>query len=350
MFVTGCHRSGTSLVASLMHGLVCNAQLASRSGDLEVKLENPLGFFESQRLVDVNEALLRLIGRTWETPPLLSVCWNESPLLEAMQPLRSRLSTYSLEHCWVDKDPRLCITYSAFLHILLRRVPLVVALREPLNVATSLFARNGFSLNRGLIIWLLYNYHIASQLTDDDLLLPYERLLNLAGSERGSDLQSEVDAFLEIHRIRRTDNSLWDEVIKRCIRPDFNRSGQANIISSKIPLDQELLKVCSQRFNLLQKAFTNQQRLEIFVEQFSTLPRVAFDVIRSEEMLPEARQVNLNSQYLQLQSDFQGAQELIDDQNVIIKRQNDQLNALKSSCSWRFTAPVRFVLNQLRGL
>ena len=27
----------------------------------------------------------------------------------------------------VDKDPRLCVTYSAYLHILLRRIPLVVA-------------------------------------------------------------------------------------------------------------------------------------------------------------------------------------------------------------------------------
>ena len=33
-----------------------------------------------------------------------------------------------LERSWVDKDPRLCITYPAYLHILLRRIPLVVAL------------------------------------------------------------------------------------------------------------------------------------------------------------------------------------------------------------------------------
>ena len=39
--------------------------------------------------------------------------------------------TYALDRNWVDKDPRLCITYPAFLHILLRRVPLVVALRDP---------------------------------------------------------------------------------------------------------------------------------------------------------------------------------------------------------------------------
>ena len=80
---------------------------------------------------------------------------------------------------WVDKDPRLCITYPAYSHILLRRIPLVVALREPLSVAISLHARNGFSLNRGLVLWWIYNHHIASQLCHDDLLLLYSDMLNL---------------------------------------------------------------------------------------------------------------------------------------------------------------------------
>ena len=51
VFVTGCHRSGTSLLASLMHGLVTGEDPRHRRGDLDLKLENPLGFFESQRLV-----------------------------------------------------------------------------------------------------------------------------------------------------------------------------------------------------------------------------------------------------------------------------------------------------------
>ena len=104
---------------------------------------------------------------------------GSATLLNALQPLRSRLSFYALGKAWVDKDPRLCITYPAYLHILLRRIPLVVALREPLAVATSLHARNGFSLNRGLVLWWIYNHHIASQLGAEDLLVPYRALLNL---------------------------------------------------------------------------------------------------------------------------------------------------------------------------
>ena len=179
MFVTGCHRSGTSLLASLIHGLVTGHDPRQRRGDLELKLENPLGFFESERLVEINDILLQAIGCHWDRPPLLPVSWDKSPLLDEIQLQRSKLTSYALEHAWVDKDPRLCITYPAYLHILLRRIPLVVALREPLAVATSLHARNGYSLNQGLVLWWIYNFHIASQLCSNDLLVLYSDLLNI---------------------------------------------------------------------------------------------------------------------------------------------------------------------------
>ena len=41
-----------------MHGLVTGEDPRQRRGDLELKLENPLGFFESERLVQTNDALL----------------------------------------------------------------------------------------------------------------------------------------------------------------------------------------------------------------------------------------------------------------------------------------------------
>ena len=159
-----------------MHGLVTGQDPMQRRGDLALKLENPLGFFESERLVETNEVLLQGLGCRWDRPPLLPACWDQPPLLEELKPHRSRLSAYALERSWVDKDPRLCITYSAYLHILLRRIPLVVALREPLAVAASLHARNGFSLNRGLVLWWVYNHHIASQMCSEDLLLLYSDL------------------------------------------------------------------------------------------------------------------------------------------------------------------------------
>ena len=41
-----------------MHGLVTGEDPRQRRGDLEQKLENPLGFFESERLVEINNVSL----------------------------------------------------------------------------------------------------------------------------------------------------------------------------------------------------------------------------------------------------------------------------------------------------
>ena len=62
-----------------MHGLVTGQDPRRRRGDLEVKLENPLGFFESERLVEIMTAFSSL-GQ-WDEPPLLPASWDQSPLL-----------------------------------------------------------------------------------------------------------------------------------------------------------------------------------------------------------------------------------------------------------------------------
>ena len=61
-----------------MHCLVTAEDPRQRRGDLELKLENPLGFFESERLVEINDVLLEELGCQWDRPPLLPACWDKS--------------------------------------------------------------------------------------------------------------------------------------------------------------------------------------------------------------------------------------------------------------------------------
>ena len=114
----------------------------------------------------------------------------------------------------------MCVTYSAYLHILLRRIPLVVALREPLAVAASLYARNGFSLNRGLVLWWVYNHHIASQLCSEDLLLLYNELLDFDDQS----LQRRLGPFLECHNHSRPSDDRVRDLIAKLIGTELNRS------------------------------------------------------------------------------------------------------------------------------
>ena len=298
VFVTGCHRSGTSLLASLMHGLVTGQDPRQRSGDLELKLENPLGFFESQRLVDINESLLEVIGCQWDRPPLLPAIWDQPPLLDSLHIQRSRLESYALDDAWVDKDPRLCITYPAYLHILLRRIPLVVVLREPLAVATSLHARNGFSLNRGLVLWWIYNHHIASHLCSKDMLITYSTLLTLDDIS----LQRYLGPFLELHMCPRPSEGQARSLIKSLLKPQLNRAEDALNSESRARIHPLLLKICLDAY---ESTIQSKDILTSFKEQFNFLPRIVLECAARDQLLPEAELGLLRNRLHNIESDLQ---------------------------------------------
>ena len=223
-------------------------------------------FFESERLVDINEGLLQRLQVGSASAHLLA---GISPLLNSLHSQRTQLSSYALEDAWVDRT-RLCITYPAYLHILLRRIPLVVALREPLDVATSLHARNGFSLNHGLILWWIYNHHIASQLCPRDLLITYRTLLDFDNHR----LQHLLGPFLENHNLRRPSDRHAGELISFLLKPQFNRAEDALNAESRTRIHPLLLDICQGAY--ISTAQSTDQ-LNCFKEQFNFLPRVVLD-------------------------------------------------------------------------
>ena len=166
MFITGCHRSGTSLITSIFKDLI-NDKI-DKPNLLSPQLDNPTGFFESKKLVDFNEKLFAEIGTTCSSPFITPPIWTEPPLIDILVNARKDFEDLAISSNWIDKDPRLCLLYPAYFHILLKRIPLVVCMREPIEVAVSLYARNGHSINLGLCMWFIYNHHISKFLTEND--------------------------------------------------------------------------------------------------------------------------------------------------------------------------------------
>ena len=317
-----------------MHALVTGQDPRQRLGDLELKLENPLGFFESERLVEINDCLLKAVGCQWNRPPLLPPSWDQSPLLDELQFHRKKLESYALDQAWVDKDPRLCITYPAYLHILLRRIPLVVALREPLAVATSLHARNGFSLNCGLVLWWIYNHHIASQLCSKDLLVPYSSLLVLDDHS----LQQLLGPFLELHNHQRPTVDLARALITSLLQPQFNRAEAALNAESHSRIHPVLLSVCQKAYkNIVQ----DSDLLASFQEHFNSLPRAVLECSAREHLLPEADISFLQNSLHQGESEMHNmvlSLERKERECLLIRH---QLDDLRNSRSWKITAPLR---------
>ena len=119
------------------------------------------------------------------TPPI----WTKPPLIDILVNARKDFEDLATSSNWIDKDPRLCLLYPAYFHILLKRIPLVVCMREPIEVAVSLYARNGHSINLGLSMWFIYNHHISKFLTENDSFYFYEEFLN------ASDTNSEIRIY-----------------------------------------------------------------------------------------------------------------------------------------------------------
>lgn len=159
-FVLGCHRSGTSLLAGILRRALQIGPGQTLGPDLPVSADNRLGFAESEAMNLVNEHLLDIAGTNWHQPFIARPAWEEANTLGYLASLRPRLQAHSQTRYWIDKDPRLCLTRDAVAHLLLEDVPAVAILRNPFEVAQSLYFRNGFPYIKGLAIWLLYNFHL----------------------------------------------------------------------------------------------------------------------------------------------------------------------------------------------
>lgn len=156
-----------------------------QKGDvLPAHLFNPGGHFESLSLYNANEEILRSIGYRWDLPPQSRLTELELSQIRnsgLLDHLRDSFKSSSTQRDWCDKDPRLSITLPIWDQILLRKIPVVICLRHPYEVANSLRQREGFPLELGIIMWRYYNQNIARNCQDREvLLLDYGRDLGVS--------------------------------------------------------------------------------------------------------------------------------------------------------------------------
>jgi len=148
------HRSGTSSVA----GALTQLGAASPRTLMSAAQDNPKGFWESQVLMEFHDALLQAGGsnwRDWRAFGLAGVL-SEQPQLTANA--RAHLSDeFGDEPMIVLKDPRVCRFFPFWDQVLEEagyRVVVVAPLRSPMEVASSLMARNAMNLEEALRLWL----------------------------------------------------------------------------------------------------------------------------------------------------------------------------------------------------
>jgi hypothetical protein len=144
------HRSGTSSVAGLL------ARMGAWPGEASALLvgpDNPRGHYE---LAELHSACLRRLeaaGGDWKNPPTAAPVdaidafrRETAAVLETLEPRRP----------WFIKEPRLCLLARELLPLLTRPV-FVHVVRDPLEVADSLAARDGLSREHSLTLWERYS-------------------------------------------------------------------------------------------------------------------------------------------------------------------------------------------------
>ena len=155
VLVAGMHRSGTSAVTRVLASLGCDLPNTLMQADSN----NAMGYWESTEIADLNDAILVSAGSSWDDWEAFNPQWHASPIAEAFHE-RARAvltSEFGDSRLFVLKDPRICRLLQFWKEALDRiGAVTVVALpvRNPLEVAASLRARDAIDPSIGVLMWL----------------------------------------------------------------------------------------------------------------------------------------------------------------------------------------------------
>ena len=150
------HRSGTSATTRLLSLL---GSALPRHLMPPAPNDNARGFWESPRVAELHDEMLAEAGSSWDDFLPMSPGWQESSLAQRTMDkiLECLREEFGDARFFVLKDPRICRLVPMWLEILRRfeAIPqFVLTLRNPLEVARSLQARDGFPLSKSLMLWI----------------------------------------------------------------------------------------------------------------------------------------------------------------------------------------------------
>jgi hypothetical protein len=226
ILVLGMHRSGTSALARITNFLGA----AMPRHLMPANKTNPRGHWESAPLVALHDQLLTALDSSWDDWRTPGARWKET---DAAGRFAGRLrmaidEEFGNAPLFVLKDPRICRTLPYWMSILeksgIRSAPVIIV-RNPLEVAESLRARDGMSFEKAMLLWLRHmldaefeTRHLARNIVTFDALLEDWKLLaaqtagrlGITWPRQPGDASHDVREFLdlELHNHRATQAEL----------------------------------------------------------------------------------------------------------------------------------------------
>lgn len=183
VFLLGMHRSATSLLAGLLVEAT-SIPVGPNNRLIQPAFDNEKGFYEFRDVVLQNDDIMKYQTADYGNIDNYKPDVAATDVLEMGADVHLDGSPYELKvgkngwrfnfrkgaeylgimsqyPVWLQKDPRMCITASAWYPLLKVPPAVIFTYRPPIEVATSMFKRDGpiFPISRGLRLWLMYNRH-----------------------------------------------------------------------------------------------------------------------------------------------------------------------------------------------
>ena len=207
ILVVCMHRSGTSAISGLLNELgifMGNSLYGPQKG------VNEKGFYENSKVVELNEKLFDALLQSWDDPFAFNHNCN---YFEEYKQYEHTIQTlledeYSSHHLWGMKDPRVSL-HLPFWDKAIKNKGVdpcfLMMIRHPIEVASSLTKRDGFSQSKGLMLWL--NYTISTYMYCksrklcivgfNDLLQSQSKVLNNISRSFDLELPEKSTKFIE---------------------------------------------------------------------------------------------------------------------------------------------------------
>ena len=183
VIVMGMHRSGTSALAGMLHqnGIIMGED---RNFLPPPSAENPKGFFENYRFRALNDNILSQYNYSVKsfspmTPDKIDT--NE----QSEDIIRSLLYEYDERYTtWGFKDPRMCLTYSAWKPFLQKpytdqEIKTIIIYRSFEDIANSMIARgNQGKKSRFIVLAKEYYRKALKDIGQFSAIIKFENLIN----------------------------------------------------------------------------------------------------------------------------------------------------------------------------
>lgn len=200
--VLGMSRSGTSAITSMF--VRAGFHAGPDSELMTANHANPRGYFERREIVELNDEILGEAGATWFRPPrsLSGYTPGEGHRDRARGALE-RLLDEAAPAPVVLKDPRIGALLDFWLPLLAERFAPVLVIRDPLEVARSVAARDGSPLPFAIAAWELHLIGLLRRLRGAQATVaPFpaagspavaERVVTDAAAPLAPDFRSRID-------------------------------------------------------------------------------------------------------------------------------------------------------------